>query len=363
MSKAAATIQAATQCWRRRRKIAARISQDKMIAAAVSLLQLTWREKSVLGRRNCQTNNHPGIFDSTSVCRDQGELGAISGDIEHVSTNTEMSPPAAPVIDPVVERQESGVDAGGIGGCLTSCSTAAALQLSSSSPASPLGMMTVRVKTGSDERSLVTPIVLRESDQKTVEAPAGTGRSTDTGDNDGRQLSRKTSASAGPVRITDAPHAVEDHVTDGIQPFVGHSHKPVAGWAEKEAKTVKAEASSINAAFPEVYHAAAQDDTDNPYEATMETRQITVKGEAAPFTSLGGLDHEAPTTARSHEQFTSRSAAFAIDNPQENHYFMEDSQVYLGCALCGLKYLVESVDPRLPESGQGEALTSSIIGV
>lgn len=351
-----------------------------MIAAAVSLLQSAWREKSVLSRRNCQTSDNPDASDSMPVCGDQGELGTISGDTENVLTNTEMSPPVAPALDPVLERQESGVDAGGFDDCLTPRSTAVASQLSSSSTASPLGMMTVRVKIGSDERSLVTPIVMRESDQKTSEAPAGTGRSTGTGDNDGRQrgeLSPKTSAAAGPVSTTGVPHVVENHftVTDGIQPFVGHSHKPAARWEEKEAKTVKAEASAVNAAYPDVYH-AVQNYTDKPYQAIipraiMETRQITAKEEATPLPSLvsqeipframhGGLDHETPTSARSHDQCTSRSATFAAEKPQEEHYFMEDSQVYLGCALCGLNYLVESVNPRLPESGQGKVLASCI---
>lgn len=352
VSKAADTIQVATRCWQRRREIAARISRDRMIAEAVSLLQLTWREKFVLGRRNYQTNNHHDTSNSTSICEDQGELGAISGDIKNTSINAEIPPPAAPIIDPVVKRQESGVDAGNVSGCLTARSTAASLQ----------GMMIVRVKIGSDERSLVTPIVLRESDQKTVEAPAGTGRwtYTDTSNNHGRQLSLKTSASGGSVHITGEPDVVEDHVTGGIHPFVEHSHKPTAGWTKQEAKTVKAEASTLNAAYPEVHHAAAQVDTDKSHH-----RKITLKGKAATFTSSGGLNHMTPTTARSYDQFTSRRAEFAAENHQEEHYFMEDSQVYLGCALCGVKYLVESVDPRLPESGQGEALTSRriILGV
>lgn len=40
--------------------------------------------------------------------------------------------------------------------------------------------------------------------------------------------------------------------------------------------------------------------------------------------------------------------------------FMEDTQVYLGCGMCGVKYLVEAVDPTVSKSTQGEL---ALIGV
>lgn len=36
------------------------------------------------------------------------------------------------------------------------------------------------------------------------------------------------------------------------------------------------------------------------------------------------------------------------------HLFMEDTQVYLGCAVCGVKYLVEAVDPGMAKSVEGD---------
>lgn len=43
-----------------------------------------------------------------------------------------------------------------------------------------------------------------------------------------------------------------------------------------------------------------------------------------------------------------------VKPPAAEQLFMEDTQVYLGCAACGVKYLVEAVDPEASKSTQGE---------
>lgn len=51
----------------------------------------------------------------------------------------------------------------------------------------------------------------------------------------------------------------------------------------------------------------------------------------------------------------------AVVKPTEQ-LFMEDTQLYLGCAVCGVKYLVEAVEPEPPKATQGESRGSFASG-
>lgn len=67
---------------------------------------------------------------------------------------------------------------------------------------------------------------------------------------------------------------------------------------------------------------------------------------ASESTSLGAGATMAPESGE--------GAPRTVVKPEEQ-LFMEDTQVYLGCAVCGVKYLVEAVDPGgLSNSAQGD---------
>lgn len=80
---------------------------------------------------------------------------------------------------------------------------------------------------------------------------------------------------------------------------------------------------------------------------TLSANQ-TVRGEIKlPAEKMAAGPARAATQVASPGQHARRTAV----RPTAEQLFMEDTQVYLGCAACGVKYLVEAVDPD-PESSK-----------
>lgn len=250
----------------------------------------------------------------------------------------------------------------------------------------PAGMMTVRVKIGKEETSLVTPNVVTEnggtegSVSETAETggPRGNDHKTDktfTTDH-GVLLGKSARARA---NITDAT------TVGGRQiPVVAMTTAQQSSLSSGEEPTVRRVMEMIGTATaPQVSDVLPMDspligttsqvmDTLKPLDfrgmlgpAKITSDESMAYGNHPDAQSPLPVPPVATMVGRNSLQATSKIAEAicpAEDSEVDVHprqvvtavdNFMEDSQVYLGCSVCGVKYLVEAVDVRLPESAEG----------
>lgn len=244
-------------------------------------------------------------------------------------------------------------------------------QQNATGPLPPSGMMTVRVRRGSEETSLVTPIVLTESGVAVSEA-ATDGEVHSPGLNNEQK------------KDAHQPSAVQTRSpTDGKTSILSNSSKHCT-----ERLCTSSDAEAVDARSPRprmMKEAHRRNDAAELVTPASSTADVTVRcarkyqaddarskalvppaaatrkskyNTARPLSALASAIRTTPTTGGEGDTVTAAESGTALDEtqPAAKQFFMEDSQVYLGCATCGVKYLVEAVDPRLPESAQGKLL-------
>ena len=233
------------------------------------------------------------------------------------------------------------------------------------------GMMTVRVRRGSEETSLVTPIVLTESGIAASEAAAD-------GDVHPGLDNAQTNGAHQPWAVqTGSPNAAKTSV-----PYNGSKHSIKLFYANGDAKAVDARSPSARLAKESHgRNSAVQIVTPAPptAEATVRCGRKHQVGDAwskalvpmaagthkneektpRPWSALAATTYTTPTAGGEGDMVAAATSGTVLDEkqPATEQFFMEDSQVYLGCATCGMKYLVEAVDPHLSESAQGDFKT------
>lgn len=244
-----------------------------------------------------------------------------------------------------------------------------------SHPAS--GMMSVRVRIGSEETSLVTPIVLKEGDRGTSEAATAIfgGAAMVTG-----RDSLHTTLAAADETVVDAAggiaHAVgarrdvdsdkRTTISPKPQEFVPNGENkryrdtnPVTREPDDQESTFQDEGSHCRTNSPA---RTVSPDLSARNAGMLETDQLNLAGDITP--AFPSRAPPASTNVVVDGNATPAALAASAVRPSHpgtpitagvaaKHGIMEDTQVYLGCAKCGLKYLVEAVDPRLPNSPQG----------
>lgn len=205
------------------------------------------------------------------------------------------------------------------------------------------GMMTVRVRIGNEEKDLMTPIVVAESESKhNPDMPMGADLPVDGKDD----------------IENDAAHNMVSLRRQSVFPDTDMSRVTRVGVPTKSAKQTSARAStSINS---------------TPRSVRSDDAVITCS-------RLGKLDNQEDEASGSQLEDigaggsffgpllsvgNSRTSRVPLEN-QKHHRddgdylggtsgrYMEDSQVYLGCMVCGVKYLVEAVDASIPVSAGG----------
>lgn len=234
----------------------------------------------------------------------------------------------------------------------------------------PASMMTVRVKRGSEETSLVTPIVLTESGAAGSEAGADgeIDLVLDDAQNTGAhhqpwavQAGGRNAARTA-VPVNSSKSSAECFASGDERPvFV---RPPSAARLTKEAHGDKNNAAKFatpvaSTAEDTVSYERKHQTGDARSKALAPTAAATrrrKKNTARPWSALAATTNTTLTAGGEGDTVAaaaSGTAALDETQPAAEQFFMEDSQVYLGCATCGVKYLVEAVDPRLPESAQG----------
>lgn len=268
-------------------------------------------------------------------------------------------------------------------------------------PQPPVGMMTVTVRRGSEETSLVTPIVLTENgeegDGTTAVPPAAeaagpggvmvTANSTSlskggesgesrpsavlpTADGEDAEGTKGRSVAVdGRESAENETHArksvAKDRVTREPEYRLGGSAEVMTPTASKvssipapQMSTNKATSVGATVSLPPTkvvttHPSATKRSSANPVAAGA----AAVPGDAKiSVGQRGSLTAGAPVMTNSGQDVPR-----AVVKPEEQ-LFMEDTQLYLGCAVCGVKYLVEAVDPgpSKPTQGDLQKATSTI---
>lgn len=242
-------------------------------------------------------------------------------------------------------------------------------------PPPPAGMMTVTVRRGSEETSVVTPIVLTESGGEDADATttpssisvsAGGGLllmagSGSLGGDDGRS-GRGVRPSAVPLAETaDSTIAKGTSAVDGggADTPEAYAAGPVA---RGEAKVGRGEVIAVA-----VERRTALANTEAALLSVPKTRLVetTTEGQGSPLPNNGTSTLQpatqvaaAATSARvanvtPSERSGEEGARTVVKSTEQ--LFMEDTQVYLGCMVCGVKYLVEAVEPGPEKSSKCDA--------
>ena len=248
----------------------------------------------------------------------------------------------------------------------------------------PAGMMTVTVRRGSEETSLVTPIVLTENGEgeeggaaTTSPHPGATARpSVLGGETDGIGPGAASSPAAEEAE-DDAGSQKGPHAVGGGGPAAvgAHADKPVGergatgerdrrrgGSAEVTAppaalRTLRINETTIvgnSLSLPSTkvtvadHGAAKMLSVDRPARGG-EAAVPGAKMAAGPGGSSLAGGAGSTQAASSGQQHVPRATV----KPTAEQFFMEDTQVYLGCAACGVKYLVEAVEPG-PEASKSK---------
>lgn len=264
----------------------------------------------------------------------------------------------------------------------------------------PTGMMTVQVRIGKEETSLVTPIVVAENATNLI---AEDDSDTRTSDNHGtitvttekkngknirgsKDLSKELTHAAviggaddgmGVLgRVVAAPLRSTTHAKKNTRPYA--NTLPEARWARETRGTMASVTPSTGVLLrPESetarhmnWSSPTIDNDSNDGTASSDKRIGQVEMQVplpVPYAEKGiGTGSSRGVTAAAlaakslssayipaatAETLAGGEGSKVVTRDVEN--FMEDTQVYLGCALCGVKYLVEAVDARLPESAEG----------
>lgn len=300
------------------------------------------------------------------------------------------------------ERDVSSGVGGAIGGEVRPRTAAAAVQAtlslspyggSSSDKGPPASMMTVKVKVGEQETSLVTPIVVTERCN-------GTGDGASETRTRSKNLDGQTSDDEG--LSPEICHRIPSHVSaaswvqqGGIPAPANLVQKRVlssctenlaAHWATGQIGTTtdafKSNATLVPSRFADyvsqhvvAVQSSGISESFPPAESVssdMAMAKINRSDEIALLrrTSFGastGTNNEEQTQQSEKTSGGDNSGGAGAGPPTERREieavdnFMEDSQVYLGCSFCGVKYLVEAVDTRLPSSSQGFLLLYDIL--
>lgn len=87
---------------------------------------------------------------------------------------------------------------------------------------------------------------------------------------------------------------------------------------------------------------------------TLSANQAAVAGELTVSAAKMAASQRGSLAAGAAQAANSGQGVFRTVVKSTEQLFMEDTQVYLGCAVCGVKYLVEAVDPGPSKSTQGE---------
>lgn len=239
----------------------------------------------------------------------------------------------------------------------------------------PAGMMTVRVRIGSEEMQFVTPIVLTESNHSTDEATARAETASSIEKKGGQEPGGGLSGRSGAGRIEAGAISVSVGSAGGVKQalFQGHESMPRSNNGEEgEAAAVKAPAGTpatdisherqdnsdrggVNGPLPPAM--IVGDDTNLPPPRHAENVLGAPNFPRFPTTAAVGGKRDNPVEVACTGKPTQEGPVGIVSRTEyaPEQFIMEDSQVYLGCAICGVKYLVEAVDPRLPDSTQGEA--------
>ncbi len=241
-------------------------------------------------------------------------------------------------------------------------------------PTPPAGMMTVTVRRGSEETSLVTPIVLTESGQEEVGATttssvvaasardgvevAAGSPGLDNGNEDGksRRLAEQLSPGAsdgeskassvrnGGGAAMSAVHAngpsLNMEVTGGPENNL-NAHKSAEASPHPTSKLGSGKSGAGSASLPLPASTVLRvnnyrENTPNPPPGQTTASESRSPGAGAIAAASESVEGVSRTVVKPQEQL-----------------FMEDTQVYLGCAVCGVKYLVEAVDPEQSNLAQG----------
>lgn len=240
----------------------------------------------------------------------------------------------------------------------------------------PAGMMTVTVRRGSEETSLVTPIVLTESDgeemdaETTRESKVGTASATagvSVVTADSSILGSDESGGTRPRAVAVADKTVRVAEAKGAAP-PAHADAPKS--RRKQTERTKTPASAIAASeVTKPANPAPNQDADDaavagkisqipsttaPQITNEEATGVPAMVPVAPLKKgTAASEGDPPMTVSTPMTEPAEEAARDVVKPTEQ-LFMEDTQVYLGCGMCGVKYLVEAVDPGVSKSTRGE---------
>lgn len=233
----------------------------------------------------------------------------------------------------------------------------------------PAGMMAVRVRRGSEETSLVTAIVLTEGNEEVKPKTVESGNSDST-------PPQRAMLPSGPIEgtgVTDTimQSSIAIYSAGNNDRALFHDHRESEGrWIKKnQGKTVPFQVA------PET------STTDFMFPGQDSAGEMGTNPAVSPAVGSGSGNSRVVDTvtmaASGQKTTTAISVVFSEDDPAVSglsavvpdksisaqnagasdivakQLIMEDSQVYLGCSSCGVKYLVEAVNPRLPESKKG----------
>lgn len=264
----------------------------------------------------------------------------------------------------------------------------------------PAGMMTVTVRRGSEETSVVTPIVLTESGGEDTDAtaaappavPASAAGSSGSPGNDGQKSGRTVQPSVATLPKTAAAAAADNTAAKDASAAVGGGvvHAPCVPVARGPATTAgKGEllAVAVAAAVEESARASANTDATPSVPKTRfaepttgdqsspppppplpppSTAVVVMPDNGKPIPQLAALVAAGAAPAWAASTTTSQEwrdgGSRTIVKPAEQ-LFMEDTQVYLGCVACGVKFLVEAVEPGPIQSTKGNPQFFFILAV
>ncbi|CAN0174587.1 unnamed protein product [Ectocarpus sp. 12 AP-2014] len=247
----------------------------------------------------------------------------------------------------------------------------------------PAGMMTVTVRRGSEETSLVTPIVHTESGgeemeaETTRESEVGTASATasvSVATADSSVLGSDESGGTRPRAVAVADKTVRVAEAKGAAP-PARADAPKS--RRKQPERTKTPASAIAASeVTKPANPSPKQDADDaavagkisqlpsttaPQIANEEAKGVPAMVAVAPLKKgTAASEGDPPMTVSTPMTQAAEEAARDVVKPTEQ-LFMEDTQVYLGCGMCGVKYLVEAVDPGVSKSTQAGQPTPEVL--
>lgn len=369
--------------------------------AATSRIQRSWRRHraAIFDHQRRQTNETPPALPSlssanpggsgteklsvpatkenvtqeytTSPLRDHSKtLGAWSEGQQPDRDNSSRQDWSALDLPRAATKACEGVEAAADSAAITDCDrrsntsdkVAKESARSQQNPAShlpPSGMMTVRVRRGSEETSLVTPIVLTESGVAASEAAADDGGDVhlvpDNAQKNGAHQPWAVQVGSPNAASNGSTYSTERFYASGDAEAVNACSPPSRLTKKAHGGNDPAELATPASSTAEVTKHQASDGRSKSLVSLAAATRKSKENPTRPWSALAATTNTTPTAGGDGEMVAAAASGAAFDEtqPAAELFFMEDSQVYLGCATCGVKYLVEAVDPRLPESAQG----------